>query len=284
MGHPWRDVRETKTFIEPAELKADFGQRLIEGYASVFNVVDLVGDVVMPGAFAKTITERQPRKLIKCFYDHSIPIGMPVELREDSRGLFTVNRISNVPEGDKVLQFVADGVCAHMSFAYDVIGREIVQREGAEPIRRLTELKLYEEGPVHWPANEQAELLGMKQLAEALREARAKAPDLRALLAKKGYLRDSEIDLVQVLGAAITKAVTDAITALAAGEPERSADDGEVAPLVETPAPATTPGSEPPPPKADVTDPEANAYGEVAAHLAAMNIRASADRFRAAAR
>lgn len=269
-------MRETKTFLEPAELKADFGNRLIEGYASVFNVVDLVGDVVVPGAFAKTIAERHPRKLIKCFYDHFIPIGMPVELREDSRGLFTVNKVSVVPEGDKVLQFVADGVCAHMSFAYDVIGREMVQREGTEPIRRLTELRLFEEGPVHWPANEQAEILGLKELSEALQEAKAKVPDLRALLAKKGYLRDGELDLVQHLGAAITKAVTEAITALAEREPERSQDEQPA-------APATTQPVEPHP-LAAVTDPEDKAYVALAASVAALRLDMSAAHLRAAAR
>lgn len=266
---------ECKTFTQPAELKADFGARTIEGYASVFNVVDLVGDVVMPGAFAKTISERQPKKLIKVFLDHYIPIGMPLEIREDTRGLYTRSKVSAVPEGDKALQFCADGLCAHMSFAYDVIGREIVQREGAEPLRRLTELKLYEYGPVHWPANEQAEILGMKALGEALAEARAKVPELQALLAKKGYLKDRQLDLVQHLGAAITKAVSDAITALAAGEPERPKGD--------TPAaPATTPSSEPPQQKA--TDPEETAYRDLAISLASLQAQVSAANIRAAAR
>jgi HK97 family phage prohead protease len=269
-------VRETKTFLEPAELKADFGGRIIEGYAATFNNVDLVGDIVAPGAFTKTIAERQPRKLIKVFLDHAIPIGMPLEMVEDSRGLFTRSRISEVPEGDKALQFVKDGLCAHMSFAYDVMTREMVQQESREPIRRLLELKLYEFGPVHWPANEQAEILGLKELSEALQEAKAKVPDLRALLAKKGYLRDGEIDLVQHLGAAITKAMTEAITALAEREPERPKGD-------EPAAPATTPPAGPQPQKTAV-DPEDKAYlGEVGVRLAALELDLATARIRAAA-
>lgn len=270
-------MRECKTFLEPAELKADFKGRVIEGYAATFNNVDLVGDVVMPGAFDKTIAERQPRKLIKVFLDHVIPVGMPLTIRPDSRGLHTTSKISAVPEGDKCLQFVEDGLCAHMSFAYDVVTRELIHQESGEPIRRLLELKLYEYGPVHWPANEQAEILGMKELSEALQEAKAKVPDLRALLAKKGYLRDGELDLVQHLGAAITKAMTEAITALAEREPER--------PKGEQPAaPATTQPVEPQPPKTAVIDPEEKAYlGEVAAHLAALELDLAAARIRAAA-
>lgn len=253
---------ETKTQPAPAQLKADFGQRTIEGYASTFGNVDLVGDVVVAGAFRKTLAERLPRKLVKVFYDHYVPVGMPVKAEEDGTGLFTVSKISAVPEGDKVLQFVTDGLCAHMSFAYDVVRREYIEATDAAsiPIRRLLELKLYEFGPVHFPANEQAEILSLKELSESLREAKAAVPKLSELMGKKGFLRDPEIDLVQRLGPAINRAVADAIKALSEAEPEPAAS-ADV---------ATTPPAEPPhEPALVVVDPENELYG-VALQLAAL--------------
>jgi uncharacterized protein len=268
---------EHKTHPAPAQLKADFSQRTIEGYASVFGNVDLTGDVVVSGAFKKTLADRLPRKLVKVYYDHYVPIGMPVRAEEDGTGLFTVSKVSAVPEGDKVLQFVADGLCAHMSFAYDVVRREYIEPTDAlsTPIRRLLELKLYEFGPVHFPANEQAEILSVKELSEALRAARAAVPRLAELMGKKGFLRDPEIDLVQHLGAAITKAVADSIKALSEAQPDPAADDADA---------ATTGTSEPPPTTGDgVTDPEAVLYAGIEASLAALQMETSLASLRAAA-
>lgn len=260
---------EQKTSLQPAQLKANFGERIIEGYASTFGNVDLVGDVIEKGAFRKTLADRLPRKLIKVCLDHGWPIGMPAEgCAEDGTGLWTRSKISAVPEGDKALQFVEDGICAHMSIGYDVVKREFIESSDPQqmPIRRLTELRLYEWSPVLWPANEQASILGMKALNEALAEAHGRIPELTALLRKKGFLNDPELDLVQHLGGVVRNAIASAIKALSEGQPE---------PAAVVPPAATTPPVEPPPTAGKSADPEEGLYG-VALELSALKAQLDA--------
>ena len=60
----------------------------VEGYASLFGVVDSARDMVMPGAFADTLKARNLRRVPMLFqHDPAEPIGIWLELREDWRGL-----------------------------------------------------------------------------------------------------------------------------------------------------------------------------------------------------
>lgn len=143
----------------PGGCKVDAEARTIEFYGSVFGNRDSVGDVVDRGAFAKTISERIPRKLIKIFRNHYDPVGMPIELREDSFGLFCLGRIDKTVAGDECLEQCTTGTLAHASFMYRVMQHRLENEEGGEESLHLTELKLYETGPVNFPANELATIL-----------------------------------------------------------------------------------------------------------------------------
>jgi HK97 family phage prohead protease len=113
--------------------------RTIVGYAAAFGNRDRVGDIIEQGAFKKTISERQP----KVFYNHSYPIGLPLAMREDSKGLYTESKISATPRGDEILELVKDGVISEMSIAYEVVKFDV---DRTKDTRMLKELKLYEFG------------------------------------------------------------------------------------------------------------------------------------------
>ena len=62
-------------------------QGIFTGHASVFNVVDLDGDVVEPGAFAETLATGAASAGVLIFGQHEDrkePLGRTLELREDS--------------------------------------------------------------------------------------------------------------------------------------------------------------------------------------------------------
>ncbi len=265
-----------KSAASPAQFKADLEQRTFDGYASVVGNVDSVGDVMMPGAFRKTIADRFPRKLIKSCYNHGPLIGSPLELVEDATGLFTRTKVSSNPIGTAVLQDIADGHVTHMSFAYDVVRRDFIQQDGSrDPIRQLQEVKLYEYGPVDFPANEMASILGAKAIAAALDEAMGSLPDLERIWRTKGFLSDHQRDLHKSLTDAITTAIASAIKALSEAEPELSGDQ---------PAAATTSSLEPPPKTAGtVADPEEKAYQEIGLRIAALQTEVTLAGIRAAA-
>ena len=60
---------------------------ILEGYASLFGVADLAGDVVRTGAFAKSLRKR-PRFKILLEHDPRLVAGAWVEAHEDKAGLF----------------------------------------------------------------------------------------------------------------------------------------------------------------------------------------------------
>lgn len=64
-------------------------QGLIEGYASLFDVADLSGDIVVPGAFERSLESRGTDGL-RLLYQHDTaePIGIFREAFEDEVGLF----------------------------------------------------------------------------------------------------------------------------------------------------------------------------------------------------
>lgn len=66
----------------------------ISGYASLFGIRDLSGDIVERGAFAKSLTEL-PAKSIRMLYQHDSnkPIGHWSRAFEDDKGLWVEGRI-----------------------------------------------------------------------------------------------------------------------------------------------------------------------------------------------
>jgi hypothetical protein len=58
------------------------------GYASIFGTTDLGGDVVVPGAFAKSLREHGMPLLRFQHRMDDAPLGAIVEAREDRRGLW----------------------------------------------------------------------------------------------------------------------------------------------------------------------------------------------------
>lgn len=185
---------ETKAF--PAEFKVDFEGRSFTGYASTFGNVDLGGDRVHAGAFAKTIQERGNR--VKVLWQHSRfdPIGKPVRLEEDLKGLITETKVSDTTLGRDVLTLMADGVVDQLSIGYDVV------KFGYDgDVRDLLELRLIEYSPVTFAMNEEAVILGVKEQARRLAEHGLKAG---RVLSKRnlGLVRDAYEALGSLLDAA----------------------------------------------------------------------------------
>jgi phage head maturation protease len=70
-----------KPFGSEVKFSGDNGDGHIEGYASTFGNVDLGGDVVMSGAFRKSLSEDMPKMF--WMHDPSEPIGRWTAAQED---------------------------------------------------------------------------------------------------------------------------------------------------------------------------------------------------------
>jgi HK97 family phage prohead protease len=146
--------------------KMDPDERTFEGYAAAYGNVDSDGDVIEMGAFSKSIRESFPTKSIKVLWQHKAdtPIGIPVEMREDSKGLWVKSRISKTAKGDEAIELMRDGVINRLSVGFSIpSGKSKMDDKG---VKHIYEGKLFEYSLVTWPANDQAVITGVKTLKE----------------------------------------------------------------------------------------------------------------------
>ena len=140
--------------------------RTIEGYAAAFGNVDLVNDIIHPGAFKKTLSERGQQVKFLWQHDTKIPLGKPLELREEAKGLFMRAIISDMAQGRDALALLADGAIDGLSIGYDTVRSDAstVSTDGGDTkaVRNLRELKLYEVSLCTFPANQSAGVTAVK--------------------------------------------------------------------------------------------------------------------------
>lgn len=138
----------------------DQNKRLtISGWAATFGNIDSGGDVIMPGAFTKTLQDRKGR--IAFCYQHEIdePIGNIIVLEERPKGLWIEVMLS--ASEDDIATKVKEGILKEMSIGYCVVNSTTSQMNGVD-ITNLTEIKLYEVSLVTIAMNEMAVIDGMK--------------------------------------------------------------------------------------------------------------------------
>ena len=145
----------------------------ITGYFSIFGNKDSDGDIIMPGAFKKTIRENgpksaKPRILHLLMHDSWKPLAKPDILKEDSVGLYFEDNISHTTYGKDTIQLYQDKVLTEHSIGYQVVKREVDER--AE-VQKLIELKLWEGSTVSWGANMDALVSTVKSTDKPSKEA-----------------------------------------------------------------------------------------------------------------
>lgn len=102
------------------EVKA-LSAREFEGHGSVFRNVDLGGDVVVPGAFRRTLTKHQKDgSLPQMFWMHQPDkvAGKWLEMREDEKGLYTKGVLADTPLGNEMHTLLGMKAVRGLSIGY----------------------------------------------------------------------------------------------------------------------------------------------------------------------
>jgi len=195
-------AKETKTFPGYI-LKADEDSGVVDAYVSIMGIIDddSPPDMIMQGAFAKTIQERGPigANKIRVLWQHSWRdvIGLPLALEEHDRSQLPAEVLKRYPEATGGLftrtQFVLDvqqareafalykaGAMSEWSIGFDTINYEWDQDDNEQEFRRLRELRLWEYSPVTWGANPATVTTDVKEGKPYPNEhaCRLKSPDL----------------------------------------------------------------------------------------------------------
>lgn len=191
---------------------------------SVFGNKDSVGDVVVPGAFTKTLADWEAKgDPIPVIWSHDwgdpfSHIGHVVKAEETPDGLQVTGQIDmDNPKAEQVYRLLKGRRVTQFSFAYDVEDGAPVEKDG-EDVFELKQLKLHEVGPTLIGANQETELLAAKAagLAQGLKEGRVLAAKHITSL-KEAHAK---------LGDVIAAAEPEKNTAAPSGRPgDRPADD-----------------------------------------------------------
>jgi HK97 family phage prohead protease len=186
----------TRSFpLEDIRVRAGGDGRTVEAYASVFDTPSEIHDqdghyneVIDRRAFDRTLTQLAPAGSrtnwrVGVLYNHgrtlfgtpsergAMPIGAPVEIKADSRGLLTITRYNRTELADEVLENIREGSITAQSFSGGFLrsdpGR--APRGGYRPdaggklrtVRRQ-EIALREYGPTPFPAYPDAAVVGVR--------------------------------------------------------------------------------------------------------------------------
>lgn len=147
----------------PFEIKnIDEEKGTFVAYGSTFGNKDHGGDIVVKGAFAKSL-EEIPVDSVYMFYNHDTKeiIGEWIDIKEDDKGLLVKGRlfINQIQRAKETYFLMLKKKINKFSIGYSTIKKSF--KNGA---RMLHELKLIEVSPVTFPMNDSAELLGVKNM------------------------------------------------------------------------------------------------------------------------
>jgi HK97 family phage prohead protease len=194
------------------EVKASDSGWEVAGYASTFGNVDHGGDIVEQGAFFDSIAQwKSGQKKIRFLFSHRADqvLGVPLELREDSKGLFARAKISQTSLGSDVHTLLKDGAVDSFSIGY--VPESFEFDEGGN-VRRLKQVDLLEWSVVAIPMNDMAGVTNVKvrtdvpfdalldQITDHLRNLTTGAEAAEALHARRASeqrkLSDAHVDAI----------------------------------------------------------------------------------------
>ncbi len=139
-------------FLIDLDVKAITAEGEFRGYASIFNNEDLGRDIVVPGAFAKSLA-RRPAARVKMLREHysGDPVGIWTNLVEDSKGLRAEGRlILETQRGRETHTLMKAGAIDGLSIGYRTLKD---RHDRAKGVRYLEELDLPEISIVTFPMN-----------------------------------------------------------------------------------------------------------------------------------
>lgn len=179
----------------------------IEGIAAAYNNVDFGGDIILPGAFTKTLKGRKSLPML-LYHDQRLPIGVWNEFEDTPKGLKMRGRIvTTTSTGAEALTLAKEGALAGLSIGY----RSMKDRY-TEAARELIEVGLHEASLVAIPMNDRAQVTRVKDILES-----GNLPSVREF---EDFLRDAG-----GFSKSLAVAIAAKATPLLRGEPGAQAND-----------------------------------------------------------
>lgn len=145
--------------------KSDKGE--FEGYGSIFDSIDGIGDTIFKGAFEESISKALP----KMFMNHNhndIPIGDWLKAEEDSTGLFIAGKVDlNHRDGPSAYSAMKRKAMDGLSIGAPMSSIEFKKRnDGGRNITKVS--NLMEVSVVTFPMEQGAQIMAVKSEIETI--------------------------------------------------------------------------------------------------------------------
>ncbi len=183
-------------------LDIDTEKRTVKAVWASMGDIDLDNDVIMSGAFTKTINERGPnaKNLIWSLIDHDASLksafGKPTELYEENNKLIAITKIIDNEVGEDIICLYNEGLINQHSIGFSIPKDKSKVKDG---VRYISECILYEGSAVLWGANPNTPTLGMfKSLLKPDDVDIKNRIDKMCNLLRKGNLTDETASLLEI--------------------------------------------------------------------------------------
>jgi HK97 family phage prohead protease len=178
------------TLEVPFELKAVDDAGNFEGYAAVFNNIDLGDDVILPGAFTRVKTTRGGKLKLALYHDLTRLVGA-ADYTQDDYGLLLKGRVNlAVSYARDAYELMKAEILDSMSIGFNTIKADFEERAGRR-VRIIKEAELWEGSFVPFGMNPAAQVLTVKSdirlFENALRERMGLSQKEAAAVASLGY-------------------------------------------------------------------------------------------------
>ena len=216
-------------------------------YASVFGNKDIVGDIVVPGAFAKSLVEWEAKGTpIPLLWGHNTAdpdfnIGEVLTAVEDDHGLKIHARLDmESPKAAQTYRLLKGGRVNQMSFAYEVKDGAYVSGKGAKDsgAYELRELDLWEVSIVPIGANQETEILAVKSVVGSLASKAGRVLSAKNETALRGALSQAK-EMVAALESVLPAEADEEDQTETTGKEPPAADE-KSSPVMATPSPSVS--------------------------------------------
>ena len=165
--------------LESCQLKFSNDEKgVFEGYASVYDSVDKVGDTISKGAFDESLASGRTIKMFVNHKQHEVPVGDWLQMKSNDKGLLATGRIDmEHKDGPTVYSALKRKAMDGLSIGFTMKDGDFEQKAEGRVIKNLN---LMETSIVSFPCEGQALVTAVK----------ADLPGLITLADHENYLRE----------------------------------------------------------------------------------------------
>ncbi|MCT4135046.1 HK97 family phage prohead protease [Elizabethkingia anophelis] len=168
----------------------DVKSRIVTGYLSAFDNIDHDNDIIVKGAFTKSINERFNNIFFLYQHNWEKPLGKFNKLVEDEKGLYFEAEIVETSYGIDQLKLYESGLVNEHSIGFQTIKSDTA----TSGTRTIKEVKLYEGSAVTLGANSQTPFTGFKSQFKDANDTISRIIKLM----KNGNLTDDTFDQLEI--------------------------------------------------------------------------------------